>query len=67
MLFLLFKEKQIGEEVRRKRERTIVSISLKMVLILTTLQLENRPEAKDATVNKKKCLLLGRVLLKLIR
>ena len=36
MLFLLFRERQIGEEVKLKKEKTTVNISLKTVLILIT-------------------------------
>jgi hypothetical protein len=41
MRFLHFRERLIGEEVRLRKEKIIVSISSKMDLILTTLLLEN--------------------------
>nr|DAN98180.1 MAG TPA: hypothetical protein [Caudoviricetes sp.] len=41
MRFPRFRERLIGEEVRLRKEKIIVSISSKMDLILTTLLLEN--------------------------
>lgn len=41
MRFPHFRERLIGEEVRLRKEKIIVSISSKMDLILTTSRLEN--------------------------